>query len=80
MEPGDVIATTYVQALGRPKGWIGYKADKGHEMVFLYLGTQRRDGSNDIDVVKRIQQLGWEMTPELRAELIANGTITDDKD
>jgi hypothetical protein len=80
MKIGDVIATTYIQPLIRPKGWSGYKADKGFEMLFLFLGTQPRDGSDDIDVVKRICQLGWEMTPELRAELIESGMIKDDGD
>jgi hypothetical protein len=60
MKPGDIVLTTYIRNVFAPDpGWDGYKANKGYVMVFAYLGAQPKDGSGDLDVEKRLNELGW---------------------
>jgi hypothetical protein len=69
MAPGDVVKTTAVNVHFEnaiAKGHYGMKAEKGQYMVFLFLGTTKRDGSEPLDVVATVKEMGW--TPD---EMIA---------
>ena len=65
MEPGDIVKTTAVNVHFEntiAKGHYGMKAVKGNYMVFLFLGTTKRDGSEPLDVVATVKEMGW--TPD----------------
>ena len=70
MKPGDIVVTSHVRKYFYPeRGWAGYKANKDEAFVFVYLGTQPRDGSDDLDPIKQLERLGWKMTSELAKAL-----------
>lgn len=70
MRPGDVILTSHIRNYFWPeKGWVGYKADKDEAFVFIFLGTEPRDGSEPLNPFEALEQMGWELGEEL-AELV----------
>ena len=46
------------------KNWLEFKAEKGKNMVFLYLGQEPVDGSNPIEPDKVMESMGWKLTSE----------------
>lgn len=67
MRPGDIITTTYIRAtFNNGKAWAGYKASKDENFVFIFLGTEKRDGSNQMDILQTMRNMGWDTDhPEL---------------
>ena len=60
MKPGDIIITSHIRNYFWPeKGWDSYKAKKDEAFVFIFLGTESRDGSNLLAPIKRLNELGW---------------------
>lgn len=62
---GDIVKTTNIDVhfqTDDAKGRYGMKAAKGHYMVFLFLGTTKRDGAEPLDVVETVKLMGW--TPD----------------
>ncbi len=58
MRVGDIVNTTYIQQiLGTMK--LYYKAGKGKQYVFVFLGTENKDGSDPVDLEKTMGRLGW---------------------
>jgi len=58
MKPGDIISTTHVTVVF-PKTTLHYSSGKKDYFVFICLGTEPRDGSNPLDPIKRLNELGW---------------------
>ena len=55
---GDVVrmqSFTHVQ----PDSSFTFKAKKGKVAVFLLLGEENKDGSDPLDLVKRMNEFGW---------------------
>lgn len=62
MKVGDIITTRNIRHYftgKEAKGWAEYKAEKGKNMAFLYLGQEPKDGSEPLDIDKRMKELGW---------------------
>lgn len=38
---------------------VGYKPNKGHRLVFLFLGTEPKDGSKPMDAEQFLISAGW---------------------
>lgn len=45
-------------------GWLEYKAEKGKNMVFLYLGQEPTDNSQDIIPDEALKKMGWQLSTE----------------
>ena len=70
MRPGDVVVTSHIREYFYPdKGWAGYKAEKDEAFVFVYLGITPRNGKDQLDPTKRLQELGWELSDRPKKEL-----------
>ena len=64
LKVGDVVATRYIRSYFKTpetKGWAGYKAEKGKNMVFLYLGQEPIDNSQNINPDEILRKLGWKI-------------------
>lgn len=60
--PGSVIRMTSFKdhfVGDTASGWMDYKAQKGKVAVFMLLGDENKDGSEPLDCVKRMHELGW---------------------
>jgi hypothetical protein len=69
MSIGDIVKTTAINVHFQSKearGHYGMKAEKDHFMVFLFLGTTKRDGTEPLDVVATVKEMGW--TPDEQIE------------
>ncbi len=65
MKPGDVVYTTHIRA-SFPGMTFDYSAGKKDRFVFIFLGSEPRDGSKPIDPLERLNELGWELVEELK--------------
>lgn len=67
LKVGDVVATRNIRAYftaPEAKGWGEYKAEKGNNMAFLYLGQEPIDGSNPLNPDEVLKKMGWELRKE----------------
>ncbi len=60
MKNGDVIRTTYFQHHG-PVATASYKAPKGSAFVLVLLGIENKDGSEPLDPIQALQDLGYQL-------------------
>jgi hypothetical protein len=60
MQVGDVIRARRWNHC-EPSIELSYSVGRGNKnvAVFLYLGTEPRDGSNPLDLEGRMKELGW---------------------
>ena len=65
MKPGDVVVTTHINQVLSSDTRLGYKANKGRHLVFIYLGDEPKDGDEPLDPIKALNDLGWELEKEL---------------
>ena len=62
---GDVINTRNIRAV-HPTGWSEYKAPKGAQFVFLFLGAEEiADGGKKLDPNEMLRALGWSPPPDI---------------
>ena len=66
MKPGEVVVTTHINQILSKDTRLGYKANKGRHLVFIFLGDEPKDGAEPLDPIKALNDLGWERveTPE----------------
>ena len=66
MKPGEVVVTTHINQILSKDTRLGYKANKGRHLVFIFLGDEPKDGAEPLDPIKALKDLGWERveTPE----------------
>jgi hypothetical protein len=60
---GDIIRMTYFTHV-EPTARIGIKVeDRKKVAVFMLLGEENKDGSDPLDLEKRLNELGWYAKP-----------------
>ena len=69
MKPGDVIVSSHIQQIISRDTRLEYSPGKKDNFVFIFLGTEPQDGSNDLDPIERLKELGWNMNDELEKAL-----------
>ena len=57
---------------------LTYKADKKNRMVFLFLGSEPRDGSKPLDSVAVLKAMGWNPSPALKKALEEEARLHDE--
>jgi hypothetical protein len=70
LNQGDVVTTTRITRHVCGNAFTltnSFAAPKGNHLVFLYLGWQPKDGSETLDVIQVMKDLGWTPPPELEA-------------
>jgi hypothetical protein len=83
MRSGDLVNTSSITRqirVGDATLADSFKAPKGQQFVFLYLGYEPKDGSKVLDVIQVMQNLGWTPPPELEdvhQELLAVSAQTE---
>ena len=60
MRIGEVLRFSNVEHRPDPTMRLGYKAKRDEVFVAVYLGTEKRDGSDDLDPVAVMERLGWQ--------------------
>lgn len=60
---GDIIRMgSFVHV--EPNARLTFKPkDKSTVAVFMYLGSENKDGAKPLDIEKRLNELGWFATP-----------------
>ena len=58
MEIGSLVTTTFIKHMSEGVS-LDWKAAKGKYFVFVLLGHTNKDGSDPLDVTKRMNELGW---------------------
>ncbi len=65
LKVGDIVPTRNIRAYftnKEAKGWGEYKAEKGKNMTFLYLGQEPQNGTKNINPDEVLKKLGWTIT------------------
>jgi len=65
MKPGEIICTTNIEVM--PPGTRSafyFNANKEDTFVLIFLGVEPRDGSEPLDPIKRLNELGWVLATE----------------
>ncbi len=60
MKKGDVVRTTYFQHHGE-KIVTSWKAPRGSVFVLVLLGIEKKDGSDLLDPIQGLQDLGYQL-------------------
>ncbi len=58
MNSGDVVKMNHI-SLNSGKLCLYYSAGKKDQFVLILLGVEPKDGSKQLDPVKRLEELGW---------------------
>lgn len=69
MKPGDMIIASHIQQIISNKAWtmdtkLDYSSGKKEYFVFIFLGSEPKDGSDNLDPIKRLNELGWNLNEE----------------
>lgn len=59
MNPGQVLRFTNIEDRPELGLRLGYKAKRTEQYVAVLLGIEARDGTDDLDVVAAMNQIGW---------------------
>ncbi len=66
MKPGAVIIASHIEQIISRDTRFEYSAGKKDNLVFIFLGTEPKDGSNNLDPIKSLNDLGWKLKPEFK--------------
>ena len=64
MKPGDIVIASHIQQILSRDTRLDYSAGKKDNFVFIFLGSEPKDGSNNLDPTKRLNELGWVLVME----------------
>jgi len=64
MKPGDVVIASHIQQILSRDTRLDYSAGKKDNFVFIFLGTEPKDESDNLDPIKRLKELGWELNEQ----------------
>lgn len=58
-KPGDVLMMTSFTHVGPDVRWTLKVNDRKKVAVFMLLGEENKDGTEPLDLEKRLNELGW---------------------
>lgn len=58
MNLGDILSANHIR-VNQGRMYLDYSAGKSQQFVFIYLGTEPRNGSKKLDPIERMKKLGW---------------------
>ena len=64
MKPGDVIIANYIRQIIPIGAELDFSARKEDNFVFIFLGSEPKDGSDNLDPIERLKELGWELNEQ----------------
>lgn len=72
MRIGDVVISTKIEArhggIAKPSMRVNFKANPGHALVFLMLGTVSEGQDQNAHAERMLRAIGWDPLPVLEGE------------
>ena len=64
IKPGDIVIASHIQQILSRDTRVEYSAGKKDNLVFIFLGSEPKDGSDNLDPIRRLNELGWELNEQ----------------